>query len=128
LSSSKADEQRTPPPPWAVELEKQLQPLESPLQLFYLVCDVLLLVLATMLLLAFWGGRFSQSWRMIAIAAFFLYLGDIWFKFATRDPNYQSGNLPEVTWVFSGVLFGIGAALEYDLSSRSRRTSSRRRA
>jgi hypothetical protein len=114
-------------PGWATALEKQLQPLSAPVQFFYLICDVLLLVLATTLLLAFWGGRFSQSWRMIAIAAFFLYLGDIAFKYATRDPNYQSGGLLEVSWVFSAVLFGIGAALEYDLSSRSRRSGSRRR-
>jgi hypothetical protein len=124
-----AETQPSQPPEWATNLEKQLQPLEGPVQLFYLICDVLLLVLATTLLLAFWGGRFSQSWRMIAIAAFFLYLGDMWFKYATtHDPSYQSGSLPEVAWVFSGVFFGIGAALEYDLSSRSRRGSSRRRA
>jgi len=122
-----AADQKPQPPEWATNLEQQLQPLEGPVTLFYLVCDTLLLVLATTLLLAFWGGRFSQSWRMIAIAAFFLYLGDMWFKYATRDPNYQSGSLPEVAWVFSGVFFGIGAALEYDLSVRSRRTSSRRR-
>lgn len=115
-------------PAWAKALEQQLQPLEWPVQLFYLICDVLLLVLATTLLLAFWGGRFSQSWRMIAIAAFFLYVADMAFKFATRDPNYQSGGWLEVFWVFSGVFFGIGAALEYDLSVRSRRSSSRRRA
>jgi len=120
-------EQKPQPPEWATNLEKQLAPLEGPVTLFYLVCDTILLVLATTLLLAFWGGRYSQSWRMIAIAVFFLYLGDMWFKYATRDPNYQSGSLPEVSWVFSGILFGIGAALEYDLSSRSRRTSARRR-
>lgn len=115
-------------PGWAKTLEQQLQPLEGPVQLFYLICDVLLLLLATTLLLAFWGGRFSQSWRMIAIAAFFLYIADMAFKFATRDPNYQSGGWLEVFWVFSGVFFGIGAALEYDLSVRSRRSTSRRRA
>ncbi len=116
-------------PEWALGLEQQLKPLEIPLSWFYLLCDVLLLVLATTLLLAFWGGRFSQSWRMIAAAAFCLYIADIWFKYATTIlPDYKSGGLPEVFWVFSGVLFGIGAALEYDLSSRSRRSSSRRRA
>lgn len=126
-SPAAATSDRPQPPDWALSLEQQLQPLEGPITLFYLICDTLLLVLATTLLLAFWGGRFSQSWRMIAIAAFFLYVGDIWFKYATRNPNYQSGSLPEVAWVFSGVFFGIGAALEYDLSLRSRRTSSRRR-
>ncbi len=121
--------QPTPEVPAFVEsLEQLLQPLEGPVQLFYLICVVLLLVLATTLLLAFWGGRFSQSWRMIAIAALFLYIADMAFKFATRDPNYQSGGWLEVFWVFSGVFFGIGAALEYDLSVRSRRSSSRRRA
>jgi hypothetical protein len=122
----------TPPsqaPDWALSLEQQLKPLALPLNWFYLLCDVLLLVLATTLLLAFWGGRFSQSWRMIAAAAFCLYIADIWFKYATTIlTDYKSGGLPEVFWVFSGVLFGVGAALEYDLSIRSRRTGSRRRA
>lgn len=127
-SPAVAPEKPAEVPAWAQALEQQLQPLEWPVQLFYLICDVLLLVLATTLLLAFWGGRFSQSWRMIAIAAFFLYIGDMSFKIATRDPNYQSGGWLEVFWVFSGVFFGIGAALEYDLSVRSRRSSSRRRA
>lgn len=126
-SPTVTEDSKPQPPEWALNLEKQLQPLEGPVTLFYLICDTLLLVLATTLLLAFWGGRFSQSWRMIAIAAFFLYVGDVWFKYATRNPNYQSGSLPEVAWVFSGVFFGIGAALEYDLSLRSRRASSRRR-
>jgi hypothetical protein len=121
-------ESTTPPPEWAVTLEQQLQPLKLPVNWFYLLSDVVLLVLATTLLLAFWGGRFSQSWRMIAAAAFCLYIADIWFKYAiTNLPGYQSGGLPEVFWVFSAVLFGIGAALEYDLSIRSRRTGSRRR-
>ena len=128
-SASPSKEQKAPPPEWALSLEKMLQPLKDPVNLFYLGCDLFLLVLATMLLLAFWGGRFSQSWRMIAAAAFCLYLADTWFKYATRDPNYQSGSLPEVFWVFSGVLFGIGAALEYDVSSRARtRSGGRRRA
>jgi hypothetical protein len=124
---SPSAEAKPVPPDWAVDLEKTLQPLKGPVSLFYVVCDLFLLVLATMLLLAFWGGRFSQSWRMIAAAAFCLYLADTWFKYATRDPNYQSGSLPEVLWVFTGVLFGIGAALEYDVSSRARTRSGGRR-
>ena len=118
------------PPEWATAMGETLKPLKPFLDWYYVISDILLLIMATTLLLAFWGGRFAQSWRMIAAAAFSLYIADIWFKFATNyDPNYQSGSLPEVFWVFSGVLFGIGAALEYDLSSRTRsRTSGRRRA
>ncbi|MEH2364634.1 hypothetical protein [Nostoc sp.] len=95
---------------------------------FYVVSDVVLLIIATTLLLAFWGGRVSQSWRMIAAAAFSLYIADMWFKYA-QGPNYQSGEILEVFWVFSGVLFGMGAVLEYDASlRRTRRTGGRKRA
>jgi hypothetical protein len=97
---------------------------------FYIVSDVLLLIIATILLLAFWGGRVSLSWRMIAAAAFSLYIADMWFKYATNwIINYQSGEILEVFWVWSGVLFGMGAVLEYDASSnRPRRDRGRKRA
>ncbi|MBC5797083.1 MAG: hypothetical protein VKL60_13415 [Sphaerospermopsis sp.] len=96
---------------------------------FYVISDVLLLIIATIMLLAFWGGKVSRSWRMIAAAAFSLYIADMWFKYATNYlPNYQSGDILEVFWVFSGVLFGMGAALEYEASlSLKRRTSGRKR-
>ena len=87
-----------------------------------------MLIIAFTLLMAFWGGRFAQSWRMIAAASFFFYISDIWFYFATTtDPNYLSGQILEVGWVFSAILFAIGAALEYDVSTRSRRAGGSRR-
>ncbi len=96
--------------------------LEQSLLLFYTIADVLLLIIATMVLLTFWGGRFAQSWRLIALAVFSLYIGDVWLSYAQNHiENYQSGALLEVFWVFSGVLFTMGAAVEYELSSRSRR-------
>ncbi|UZQ53605.1 hypothetical protein OOK60_14020 [Trichothermofontia sichuanensis B231] len=114
-------------PAWALALDKQLQPLAQPLALFYVIMDVVLLIIAAMLLLAFWGGRFSQSWRMIAAAAFSLYIADIWFKYAANtNPNYQTGDLLEVFWIFSAVLFAIGAALEHDVSLKASRRSRRR--
>lgn len=120
-----ADKQ--PPPEWVLSLEKTLDPLAKPLGLFYIICDVVLLIIATLLLLAFWGGRFAQSWRMIAAATFSFYIADMWFKYATDHlPDYQTGFLPEVFWTFSGVLFAIGAALEYDNSIRSRRGGRKR--
>ncbi len=116
-------------PNWVKDLEVLLSPLKTYVTLFYIVGDVLLLIIATTLLLAFWGGRFSQSWRMIAAATFSFYIADMWFKYAAVNiPEYQSGQLLEVFFVFSGVLFGIGAVLEHDLSTRStRRTTGRRR-
>lgn len=114
-------------PGWVISVEKFLEPLEPFLNIFYVVSDIFLLIIASTVLLAFWGGRFSQSWRMIAGAAFSYYVADMWLKYADAFiDDYQSGGLLEVFWVFSGVLFAIGAALEFDTSSRSRRTGRKR--
>ncbi len=113
-------------PAWASALENQLLPFSTYITWLYIVGDVILVVMATTLLLAFWGGRFALSWRFIAFAAFSYYIADVWFNYATNNiPNYQTGALPEVFWIFSGCLISIGAALEYDLSTR-RRTGRRR--
>jgi hypothetical protein len=112
-------------------LPDNLRNIADAVNLFYVVSDVVLLIIATTLLLAFWGGRIAQSWRMIAAAAFSLYIADMWFKYAQLiiKPKYESGGILEVFWVLSGVLFGMGAALEYDASlNRSRRASGRKRA
>jgi hypothetical protein len=115
-------------PAWVLGVENTLKPLAGLVKFFYLIADTVLLIFATTLFLAFWGGRFAQSWRMIAAGTFCLYFADAWFNFATtRLTNYQSGGLLEVGWVLSGVLFGLGAALEYQVS-QSRRSGSRRRA
>ncbi|MCT7955691.1 hypothetical protein [Laspinema palackyanum] len=114
-------------PDFILAIDQALTPVAFYVNLFYVIMDVLLLILATALLLAFWGGRFSQSWRMIAAATFSLYIADMWFKYAdVRVANYESGSLLEVFWVFSAVLFGIGAVLEYDISTRSRSRGRRR--
>lgn len=122
---AKSEESKAPG--WVVTLTEQLEPFAKMVNLFYIVGDVFLLIIATALLLAFWGGKFSNSWRMIAAATFSLYIADMWFKYATRlQGEYQSGGLLEVFNVFSAVLFGIGAVLEYDISTRSRRPGRKR--
>lgn len=127
-SASSTAAEKNAPAPWVTAIENALAPLKTFLDYFYVMADVFILIVATTLLMAFWGGRFSQSWRMIAAAAFSLYIADMWFKYATtRLVDYQSGGLLEIFWVLSGVLFGVGAALEFDLS-RSRRAGGRRRA
>jgi hypothetical protein len=114
-------------PGWAKGFLETFKKYEDVFNWIYVVADACLLTIATALLTAFWGGRFSQSWRMIAFANFSLYLADMWVKYMTKTQGdaYKSGSLPEVFFVFAGVLFAIGAVLEYDLS-KSRRTSRRR--
>lgn len=116
-----------PGPAWAIAVNNTLAPFADILPWLYIAGDLILVMAATTLLLAFWGGRFSLSWRFIAAAAFSFYIADTWFNYATSYiENYETGALPEVFWIFSACLFAIGAALEYDLSTRSRRTSRRR--
>jgi hypothetical protein len=115
-----------PSPAWAKNIDDVLRPYKETINWIYVAADVCLVVIATALLTAFWGGRFSQSWQLIAFAAFSLYIADMWVKYATKiSETYNSGSLPEVFFVFAAVLFGIGATLEYDLS-RSRRGGRRR--
>ncbi|MCW6038756.1 hypothetical protein K4A83_21145 [Spirulina subsalsa FACHB-351] len=114
-------------PSWVKAADDFLAVFSRPVNLFYAIADVGLMIIAATLLLAFWGGRFSQSWRMIAAAALAKYVADMWFKYATTlSEPYESGGLLEVFYVFSGVLFAMGAALEYDVST-SRHSRSRRR-
>ncbi|MDY6785919.1 MAG: hypothetical protein SW833_25790 [Cyanobacteriota bacterium] len=109
-------------PPWVLSTEDYLLKFSTPVNFFYILCDVALLIISVMLLLAFWGGAVSLSWRMIAAAALAKYVADMWFKYAATLPTeYVSGGLLEVFFVFSGILFAIGAALEYDISSRPRK-------
>ncbi|MEY3870500.1 MAG: hypothetical protein RLZZ338_4394 [Cyanobacteriota bacterium] len=124
------EEEKSNAPAWVLTLNDQLEPYAKGVNLFYIVGDVFLLIIATALLLAFWGGRFSQSWRMIAAATFSLYIADMYFKWRdsqAEEMAYQSGNLPEVFFVFSAILFGIGAVLEFDISTRSRQSRRSRR-
>lgn len=116
-------------PGWVVATENFLVTFAEPVNIFYIIGDVLLLIIAATLLLAFWGGRFSQSWRMIAAATLALYIADMGFKYQYAYlPDYESGSLLDIFYIFSGVLFAIGTVMEYDIStSRPARSGSRRR-
>ncbi|MEB3883657.1 hypothetical protein [Lyngbya sp. CCY1209] len=128
-AAAEEEAEETTAPDWVVQIDAQLEPLAFWVNLFYIYGDVVLLILATALILAFWGGRFSQSWRMIAFAIFSLYIADTYFKWADSraQSDYESGGLLEVFFVFTGILFAIGAILEYDISTRSRQSRRGRR-
>lgn len=127
--AAESEEETSPAPLWVEAIDSKLEPLEFGVNLFYIIGDVFLLILATALILAFWGGRFSQSWRMIAFAIFSLYIADMYFKWSDSrlEGDYESGGLLEVFFVFTGVLFAVGAILEYDISTRSRQSRRSRR-
>ncbi|PZV08366.1 MAG: hypothetical protein DCF32_05075 [Leptolyngbya sp.] len=114
-------------PGWVLQLDSLLGPLEDGVGLLYLIGDIVLLIIAGTLLVAFWGGRYSQSWKLIAIAAFCLYIADMFFAYAVNTGTYLEGSLWEVFWTFSAVFFGLGAVVENAVSVNSRRSTRRRR-
>lgn len=114
-------------PGWVVSLDQALEPLQGIVGLLYTLGDVVLLIIAGTLLVAFWGGRFSQSWKLIAIAAFCLYIADMFFVYAVNTETYVEGSLWEVFWTFSAVFFWLGAVVEYGISVNSRRSPRRRK-
>lgn len=114
-------------PGWVMTLDQQLEPLSDVVGVLYLIGDIVLLVIAGTLLVAFWGGRYSQSWKLIAIAALCLYVADMFFAYAVNTDTYVEGHLWEVFWTFSAIFFGLGAVVEHSVSVNSRRSSRRRR-
>jgi hypothetical protein len=114
-------------PDLILQLDAMLEPLMDVVGLLYLIGDIVLLVIAGTLLVAFWGGRYSQSWKLIAIAAFCLYIADMFFAYAINTDTYIEGSLWEVFWTFSAVFFGLGAVVEHAVSVSSRRSTRRRR-
>lgn len=114
-------------PGWVLQLNGLLEPLEGVVSLLYQIGDIVLLIIAGTLLVAFWGGRYSQSWKLIAIAAFCLYIADMFFAYAVSTDTYLEGRLWEVFWTFSAVFFGLGAVVENAVSVNSRRSPRRRR-
>ncbi|MBD2258797.1 hypothetical protein H6G13_14580 [Pseudanabaena sp. FACHB-2040] len=122
------EEEPNTAPAWVLPLDQRLEPFQSAVGLLYVVADCILLVIAATLLVAFWGGRFSQSWKLIAIAAFCLYIADMFFAYSVNVGTYQEGSLWEVFWTFSAIFFGLGAVVEHAISTQSRRSTRRRRA
>lgn len=110
-------------PQWVLSVESRLQPFAESLSLSYVVFDIVLLVLAGTLVLTFWGGQLSRTWVVITLASLLLYAADVRYAYIVARGNFETGGLLDTLWIFSTILYGIGTALEYDLSvySRSRR-------
>jgi len=94
------------------------------LNIVYALGDIWLLIVAAILLLAFWGGKAAQSWRLLGSAGIAMFLSDLWFNYSVNTGDickgtaYQSGGPAEFFWILAFILWGTAAALEFDLSSR----------
>ncbi|MFZ4639927.1 MAG: hypothetical protein ACOYMP_05955 [Nodosilinea sp.] len=116
------------PPIWVTRLDQHLQSLADIMSILYVIGDALLLIIAATLLVAFWGGRSSQSWILIALATFSLYIADMFFAYAANTNSYVEGSLWEIFWSFSAIFFWLGAVVERAVSIKSRHSPRHRRA
>ncbi|AFY95541.1 hypothetical protein [Chamaesiphon minutus] len=129
LTQSQQIDPSTQAPDWVLAIDRAMHPLVDTFNLFYVLCDLVLLTFAVILLLGFWGGQLGLPWRTTAQAVLCFYIADTWFAYANnRVQGYESGFIMEVFWIFGIVQFGIAAALEFDNSIRARRLARRRTA
>jgi hypothetical protein len=113
-------------PAWVVASEKAIEPIIDYLNLSYVVADVVISILVTTLSLTFWGGKFSRTWLAIAMGSLCLYIADMWYATVAARTGSEPVGIVDSFWIFSAILFGIGAALEYDISIHPPRRFSRR--
>ncbi len=103
------------PPDWVMFFDGILKPYGQTLNSFYVWCDVALFSLATMMILAFWGGRISNAWQVNAQAIICFYIADMWYAYAGNQiKDYQGGFMIEVFWIFGAIQFAVAAVTEFE--------------
>jgi hypothetical protein len=107
--------------PWGVAFIAQYQHLAQPISLFYIFADAVLMILATVLSLSFWGGRLASAWQVMAQGLMCIGVADIWFAYAAKESSYQSGDLMELFWLAGLLQLAIAAALEWENADRVQR-------
>jgi hypothetical protein len=108
-------------PSWLATISRYLQPLTEVFGLFYLLADVVLIVMASILFLGFWGGRMGTTWQVIAFGLACVYLADVRFAYLTKIGAYERGDLMEFFWLVGFIQFSIAAALEWENAYRVQR-------
>ncbi len=113
--------------PALVELiDERLSRVSDNMSLLYVVGDCVLIVMAAALLVAFWGGTYSEAWKLIALAGLCLYVADMFLIYQVGQGSYVQGSAWEIFWVLSPLFFGLGAAVEYGLSLKMQQKRSRK--
>ncbi|NJN58692.1 MAG: hypothetical protein HC879_14950, partial [Leptolyngbyaceae cyanobacterium SL_5_9] len=114
-------------PGWVTELAISLEPLADIVTLAYIIGDIFSGRDGNNPAASILGRAVLSVVAVHCCCRFFPLPGRYLVFYAlTYIDDYETGALPEVFFIFSAILFGIGAALEYDLSTRSRRGGRRR--
>jgi hypothetical protein len=108
-------EPKSDAPEWVMFFDGVFKPYGSTLNIFYVCCDLFLFTLSLAMILAFWGGRFTNAWQVNAQAIMCLYIADMWYAYAGNQiKDYQPGFLIEACWTLSGIQFAVAAAIEFE--------------
>lgn len=107
-------------------IEQRLSRIARYAGLVYVVGDCALVVMAAALLVAFWGGSYSQTWRLVALAGICLYIADMFLMYEIARGSYEQGAIWEFFWVLSALFFGLSAGVEKGISTQMKARSGRR--
>jgi hypothetical protein len=106
---------------WLTSVNRQLQPLAPTLNVFYILMELGLILIATMLSIGFWSGRLGQSWQIVAQALICFYIANLYFGYTTRTSGHLTTDLMEIFWMAGILQLGIAAAVEWEKSSGVKR-------
>ncbi|MEL7224053.1 MAG: hypothetical protein AAGL17_04110 [Cyanobacteria bacterium J06576_12] len=107
-------------------IDQRLSGIASHLGLLYVVGDCALIVMAVALLVAFWGGSYSEAWKLVAIAGICLYVADMFLIYQIGKGAYRQGAPWEIFWILSALFFGLSAGVEHGVSNQLKQRAARR--
>ncbi|PZO53826.1 MAG: hypothetical protein DCF15_12425 [Phormidesmis priestleyi] len=109
------------PPAVVKMIDQRLHRVSDRVGLLYVGGDCVLVVTAAALLVTFWGGSYSEAWKLIALAGLCLYVADMFWMYEVSQGRYQLGAPWEFFWILSALLFGLGASVELGVTRAAQR-------
>jgi hypothetical protein len=107
--------------PWGLLFLNSFQYLADGMSIGYIFADVMLVIMAAILSMGFWGGRLATSWQVMAQGLVCICVADIWFAFLAKSSSYRSGDPMELFWLAGLLQLSIAAALEWENAQRVQR-------
>lgn len=99
-------------------VEQRLSRVTKHFGLLYVAGDCVLVVMAVALLVAFWGGTYSEAWKLVSLAGLCLYVADMFWIYEVGQGIYRQGAFWEIFWILSALFFGLSAGVEHGISTR----------
>ncbi|MFK8182777.1 MAG: hypothetical protein AB8B99_05335 [Phormidesmis sp.] len=112
-------------PPLIKTIDNRLQPIAQNMGLLYIAGDCMLIVMAAALLVAFWGGTYSEAWKLISLAGLCLYVADMFMVYHQGQGSHTPGAFWEIFWILSALFFGLGASVEHGVSAQMKQKRTR---